>query len=108
MLSMSNKEILAMNMRQPAIYMMTNQRNGTIYTGVTSNLIKRVYQHKYGDIAGFTKQYDCKYLVYYELVEEMYSAITREKQLKAGSRKNKLALITKMNPEWLDLYETLF
>jgi len=74
---------------------MANKRNGTRYTGVTSALIKRVYEHKHADFPGFTKKYDCKTLVYYELTEEMIGAILREKQLKAGSRKKKLALIEK-------------
>jgi putative endonuclease len=80
---------------------------GTIYIGVTSNLIKRVYEHKYADEPGFTQKYGCKYLVYYELIEDIISAIVREKQLKGGSRKNKLALIEKVNPYWEDLYEQL-
>lgn len=92
----------------PAIYIMTNQRNGTIYTGVTSNLPARVYQHKHGLQAGFTKQYGCNQLVYYELHADMITAIAREKQIKAGSRKKKLALIESINPGWLDLFETLF
>lgn len=92
----------------PAIYIMTNRRNGTIYTGVTSNLSARVYQHKQGLQAGFTKQYGCTQLVYYEFHADMIAAIAREKQIKAGSRKKKLALIESMNPGWLDLFETLF
>ena len=83
---------------------MTNKRNGTLYTGVTGNLIKRVYQHKNNNIPGFSERYDCKLLVYYEVYEDMLSAITREKQIKAGSRKKKIALIERMNPDWLDLY----
>ena len=90
--------------KQPAVYIMTNKRNGTLYIGVTSHLIKRVYEHKYCDLPGFTKKYDCKTLVYYELTEDMIGAISREKQLKAGSRKRKLALIEKLNPLWVDLY----
>lgn len=93
--------------RQAAVYIMANKRNGTIYTGVTSDLIKRVYEHKYAQIDGFTKKYACKNLVYYELAEDMISAISREKQLKGGSRKRKLALIEKMNPFWEDLYDKL-
>ncbi len=93
--------------RQPAVYIMTNKRNGTLYTGVTSNLIKRVYQHKLGQVPGFTKEYGCKYLVYYEQYEDMLNAITREKQIKKGSRKKKLALIESINPRWADLYETI-
>ena len=96
-----------MHTRQPAVYIMANKRNGTIYTGVTSDLIKRVYEHKYADVPGFTQKYGCKYLVYYELIEDMYSAISREKQLKGGSRKKKLALIERMNPYWEDLYSRL-
>jgi putative endonuclease len=96
-----------MGQRQPAIYIMANKRNGTIYTGVTSHLIQRVYQHKYSDNPGFTKQYDCKLLVYYEQYEDMLNAIEREKQVKGGSRKKKLALIETMNPRWEDLYEAL-
>lgn len=93
--------------RHPTIYIMTNKRNGTLYTGVTSDLIKRVYEHKHAQIASFTKRYNCTQLVYYEQCEDMISAIAREKQLKAGSRKKKLALIESMNPEWLDLYASI-
>lgn len=62
--------------KQPAIYIMANKRNGTLYTGVTSDLIKRVYEHKYGNLAGFTQKYGCKYLVYDEVIEDMMSAIS--------------------------------
>jgi putative endonuclease len=93
--------------KYPAVYIMTNKPYGTLYTGVTSNIIQRVYQHKYGDTVGFTSYYDCKYLVYYEPHENMLIAIAREKQIKAGPRKMKIALIIKMNPEWKDLYEML-
>jgi predicted GIY-YIG superfamily endonuclease len=96
-----------MRERQPVVYIMANKRNGTIYTGVTSDLIKRVYEHKYAGIDGFTQKYSCKNLVYYELIDNMTSAISREKQLKGGSRKRKLALIEKMNPLWEDLYDKL-
>ena len=94
--------------RQPAVYIMANKYHGTLYTTVTSDLIVRVYQHKESKISGFTKRYNCHYLVYYEMCEDMFSAIEREKQIKAGSRKKKLALIEKINPKWEDLYETLF
>ncbi|WP_230306508.1 GIY-YIG nuclease family protein [Legionella pneumophila] len=87
--------------------MMANKRNGTIYTGVTSDLINRVYEHKYGDVPAFTQEHGCKFLVYYELIEDMISAIAREKQLKDGLRKKKLVLIEKLNPYWEDLYEKL-
>ena len=92
----------------PAIYIMTNRRNGTIYTGVSSHLPARVYQHKQGLQAGFTNQSGCTQLVYYELHADMIAAIAREKQIKAGSRKKKLALIESINPRWLDLFDTLF
>ena len=94
-------------MKQSAIYIMANQRNGTLYIGVTADLVKRVYEHKSGEIAGFTRQYECKMLVYYELYDDMEQAILREKQLKAGSRKKKLALIESKNADWNDLYETI-
>jgi predicted GIY-YIG superfamily endonuclease len=74
---------------------------------VTSNLVKRVHEHKEGVVPGFTKNYACKRLVYYEVHESMDNAITREKQIKAGSRNKKLALIEDMNPEWNDLYEKI-
>lgn len=91
----------------PVVYIMANKRNGTLYTGVTSNIIQRVYQHKQGLVPGFTKRYRCKLLVYYDPSEDMYEAICREKQIKGGSRKKKLALIESMNPSWKDLYESL-
>jgi len=94
-------------MKQPAIYIVCNKRNGTLYTGVTSNLIQRIWQHKNNVIKGFASKYGCNLLVYYELFDGMIEAITREKQLKAGSRKKKINLITKMNPAWEDLYEKL-
>ena len=84
--------------RYPVVYIMANKRNGTLYTGVTSNITQRVYQHKQAIVPGFTSQYGCKRLVYYEQYEEMLTAITREKQIKGGSRKKKLALIESMNP----------
>lgn len=93
--------------KSPTVYIMANKRNGTLYTGVTSDLIKRVHQHKNDQIDGFTKKYNCKYLVFYEQHNDMLNAITREKQIKGGSRKKKLALIEQMNPRWQDLYEAL-
>ena len=94
--------------RKPAVYIMASKRNGTFYTGVTSDLVKRIYQHKHSETPGFTNQYACKRLVYYEQHCDMYAAISREKQIKAGPRKKKLALIESTNPDWQDLYETLF
>ncbi|OQW79368.1 MAG: endonuclease [Proteobacteria bacterium ST_bin14] len=84
---------------------MANKRNGTLYTGVTSNLGQRVWQHREGIADGFTKRYGCKLLVWYEMHETMEAAISREKQIKAGSRAKKLALIEALNPNWLDLFE---
>ena len=94
-------------MKQPAVYIMANKRNGTIYTGVTSNLVQRVYQHREALTPGFTSRYGCKMLVYYELHGDMIGAIGREKQIKAGSRKKKLALIESLNPAWRDMYGEL-
>ena len=93
--------------RQPAIYIMANKRNGTLYVGVTSDLVQRIYQHKKDETDGFTKRYHCKILVYYEQYNDMETAIEREKQLKGGSRKKKIALIESINPKWIDLYEAL-
>ena len=94
-------------MKNPAVYMMANKRNGTIYTGVTSNLSKRVYEHKNAIGQGFATQYKCKALVYYELFDDMMNAIVREKQIKGGSRKDKIELIEKLNSNWNDLYESI-
>lgn len=96
-----------MFVKQPAIYIMANQRNGTLYIGVTSNLVKRVYEHKADAFDGFSKKYGCKELVFYELHETMETAIQRETQLKKGSRKRKLMLIESINPEWKDLYNDI-
>ena len=90
--------------RQPAVYIMASKRNGTLYVGVTSSLVQRVYQHREGEMDGFTKQYGCKTLVWYEMHATMEQAILREKQLKAGSRKRKVTLIEAENPQWRDLY----
>ena len=94
-------------MKQPCVYIMANRRNGTIYTGVTSDLPKRAFEHREGVVKGFSAKYNCKTLVWYELHETMLEAIVREKQIKAGSRASKLALIESLNPLWKDLYETL-
>ena len=93
-------------MKQPAVYIMASRRNGTLYTGVTSDLVQRVWQHKEGKV-GFTSRYLCKLLVWYEIHEEMLPAIAREKQIKAGSRRKKVALIETMNADWADLYESI-
>ena len=94
-------------MKQGYVYILFNKRNGTLYTGVTSNLIKRVYEHKNKLAEGFTSKYDVDKLGYYEIHNSIVSAIAREKQIKGGSRKKKLELIENMNPEWNDLYESI-
>ena len=94
-------------MKQPCVCIIANKRHGTPYTGVTSNLPRRAFEHREGLVKGFSKKYGCKVLVWYELHETMIDAITREKQIKAGSRAKKLALIEALNPEWNDLYELL-
>ena len=94
-------------MKQPAVYIMANKPNGTIYVGVTSDLIKRAYLHRNSLLDGFSKKYACKSLVFLEIHETMESAILREKQLKAGSRKKKIELIEVKNPSWTDLYPTI-
>ena len=91
-------------MNQPCVYIMTSKRNGTLYTGVTSNLIQRVWRHKNNQIEGFTKRYVIHTLVWYEIHETMISAITREKEIKNWKRAWKLSLIEKTNPDWRDLY----
>jgi putative endonuclease len=94
-------------MKQPCVYIVVSRRNGTIYTGVTSNLPRRAFEHREGLVKGFSSKYGCKMLVWYELHATMNDAITREKQIKAGSRAKKLALIESLNPDWNDLFETL-
>ncbi|MEP6786695.1 MAG: GIY-YIG nuclease family protein [Sphingomonadales bacterium] len=92
---------------QPATYIMASKRNGTLYTGVTSNLPQRAWQHREGVVEGFTKRYSCKLLVWYEVVPTMESAILREKQIKGGSRAKKIALIVGFNPDWRDLFDEI-
>lgn len=94
-------------LKQPAVYIMANKTNGTLYTGVTSDLIKRVHEHKSGTTKGFAHKYDCRKLVYYALYENIETAILEEKRIKAGSRKKKIDLIAGMNPDWNDLYEKI-
>ena len=89
------------------IYLMSNRKDGTLYIGVTSDLIKRVYEHKEGFIESFTKKYNLKILVYFESFENIEEAIKREKQLKNWKREWKIELIEKMNKEWNDLYDDL-
>ncbi|MBT6843445.1 MAG: GIY-YIG nuclease family protein [Candidatus Melainabacteria bacterium] len=94
-------------MKQPVIYIMTSQSHGTLYTGVSSNLIRRVYEHKSSTFNGFSSKYHCTILVYFELCSSIQLAIEREKQIKAGSRSKKIKLINSVNPEWKDLYRDL-
>lgn len=93
--------------KQFYVYLMTNKRNGTLYVGVTSNLIKRVYQNKNEFAEGFTKDYGCKMLVWYEIHENAESAITKEKQIKNWKREWKINRIREVNPEWNDLYNDI-
>lgn len=94
-------------MKIPCVYILASSRNGTLYTGVTSDIIKRIWEHKNDAVKGFTKRYDVHTLVWYETHETMESAITREKTIKGWKRKWKLELIEKENPQWTDLYEQL-
>jgi putative endonuclease len=89
------------------VYILANKQNGTLYIGVTSNLVKRVHEHREGMVDGFTKEYGVKMLVYYEQTNDVQSAIQREKRLKKWSREWKLELIEKNNPQWKDLYEEI-
>lgn len=94
-------------MKQPAVYIMASKRNGTLYVGVTSDLAVRVWQHRNDVVEGFTKKYGVHMLVYFELHDDMESAIVREKRLKKWNREWKLRLIEEMNPDWDDLYESI-
>ena len=94
-------------MKQPCVYIMASRCNGTLYTGVTSNLPKRAFEHREWLVAGFSKKPACKILIWYEIHDSMIEAITREKQIKAGNRAKKLALIEGLNPDWKDLYGDL-
>ena len=94
-------------MKRPCVYIMASRPNGTLYTGVTSNLGRRAHEHRTGAVAGFTSLYGCKTLVWYEPHERMIEAIEREKQIKSGSRSRKIELIVQLNPAWRDLYEEL-
>ena len=93
--------------KQPAIYILASKRNGTLYIGVTSNLVKRVWEHKNDKATGFTRRYQVHRLVWYELHQSMESAIEQEKRLKEWKRKWKLELIEGMNPDWEDLYQRI-
>lgn len=88
-------------------YILANKRNGTLYVGVTSNLVKRIYEHKNNLVKGFTEKYNIHLLVYFETFNDINEAILREKRIKTWKRNWKLALIEKKNPEWEDLYSKI-
>lgn len=94
-------------MKQPCVYILASRKHGTLYIGVTSNLIKRIWEHREGIVKGFTKDYDVHKLIYFEQFERMEDAILREKQLKKWNRDWKTNLIDANNPEWVDLYPAL-
>ena len=93
--------------KQPAVYILASQKNGTLYTGVTSNLIQRIWQHRNNVVEGFTQTHHVHILVYFEMHENMDAAITREKRIKHWERAWKLRLIEERNPQWQDLWETI-
>ena len=93
--------------KQPATYIMASNRHGTLYVGVTSDLLRRAYQHRNGAMPGFSSRYGCKLLVWFEAHADMAAAILREKQIKGGSRARKITLIEAVNPHWRDLYDDL-
>jgi putative endonuclease len=90
--------------KQPALYILASKRNGTLYVGVTSNLVQRIWQHRHNQVEGFSQRYNLHQLVYFELHQTMVEAIVREKQIKKWNRSWKLRLIEKNNPEWTDLW----
>ena len=94
-------------MKRPCVYILASQRNGTLYVGVTSDVARRVWEHRHGEIAGFAKRHGVERLVYAEFHDTMPDAIAREKQIKKWRRTWKLALIERDNPTWRDLYEDL-
>lgn len=94
-------------MKQGFVYIMSNKFEGTLYIGVTSDIVKRVYEHKNNLVDGFTKRYNLKNLVYYEIFDDIENAIKREKQLKNWHRDWKINLINDFNKEWKDLYESI-
>lgn len=94
-------------MKQFSVYILTNKSNRVLYTGVTNSLKRRVFEHMQKEVPGFTARYNVSRLVYYELCDTAEQAITREKQIKAGSRQKKIDLIVSMNPQWSSLYESI-
>jgi putative endonuclease len=94
-------------MKQYYVYILSSKKNGTSYLGMTSDLVKRIYEHKQNVVDGFTQKYNIHYLVYYEVYQSVEEAILREKQMKKWNRKWKIRCIEKMNPEWKDLYDEI-
>ena len=94
-------------MKKPSVYILASRKNGMLYTGVTGDLLKRIWEHKNNLVEGFTKKYGVHALVYFEQHEDMHSAITREKQIKKWNRAWKIRIIEKENPDWKDLYDEL-
>ncbi len=94
-------------MKKPSVYILASRKNGTLYTGVTGYLLKRIWEYKNNLVDGFTKKYGVHKLVYFEQHEDMDSAITREKQIKKWNRSWKIHIIEKENPDWKDLYDEL-
>jgi putative endonuclease len=105
--SFSGSPVMLRLMKAGYVYIMTNRRNGTLYIGVTSDLVKRVWEHRNGVVAGFTRKYGCKLLVWYAAFDDIQQARLRELQMKKWKRLWKLSEIEQMNPEWRDLYPTL-
>ncbi len=94
-------------MKQYYVYILASKKNGTLYIGVTGDLVKRVYEHKQNEVEGFTKQYHVHNLVYYEIHKDVNEALLREKQMKKWNRQWKINLIEKNNPQWVDLYKEI-
>lgn len=101
------RRIQVMNEKKGYVYILTNTNNTVLYTGVTSGLVKRVYEHKNKQVNGFTDRYNLHKLIYYEIFEDIISAIIREKQIKGWLRRKKISLIEKINPDWKDLYNSI-
>ena len=97
-----------MTQKQYYVYILANQYHTALYTGVTNDLLSRVFQHKSGQGSTFTSKYKANKLVYYEISDDVEAAILREKQIKAGSRQKKVDLVNSLNPEWKDLFDELF
>ena len=93
--------------KQYYIYIITNQNHTVLYTGITNNLKRRMYEHKEKQVKGFSAKYNLNKLVYFQITEDVVSAISREKQIKGGSRKRKVEIINSLNPTWVDLYDNI-